>query len=154
MIISQNSPFKVVIQLQSEIEENRLGAYVDGFLSGLGLVLIIWGLASIVTVTATASAGTIGLVLLGVVIFAGGGFREAYTWGRLSERPVTPPKAAPKQAQRTPRPRATTSTYRSTAPAQATRPASVTPNRVTSEQIREPYRREARKPVHSQEQEA
>lgn len=77
-----------------EIKSHRLGAYVYGFLSGLGLILIIWGLASIIALPSTNSTIYIGIVLFGVTLFASGSCREAYLRGSLSPQPSIPEKAS------------------------------------------------------------
>jgi hypothetical protein len=64
--------------LFTDIANHRLGAFVYGFLSGVGLILIIWGVASIVLLPSRNFMLSIGLTLLGVGLFAGGSCREAY----------------------------------------------------------------------------
>jgi len=66
-----------VIFLYTDLANHRLGAYVYGFLSGVGLMLIIWGVASIVLLPSRNFMLSIGLTLLGVGLFAGGSCREA-----------------------------------------------------------------------------
>lgn len=73
-----------MIQLQTEIENHRLGAFIYGFMTGLGLVLIVWGLTSIITLPSGSSALYSGIAFLGVFLFAGGSCREAYLRGSLS----------------------------------------------------------------------
>jgi hypothetical protein len=105
-----------VIHLQTKIEKHRLNAFINGLLSGLGLILILWGLSSIVTLPSTSVTVYIGTILFGVSIFMSGGLREAYVWGRfsmqLSIRRKTPatqtkslipskPKAQPQQTMTT-----------------------------------------------------
>ncbi len=46
--------------------------------------MVIWGLASITTLPSTNLMMNIGLVMLGVALFAGGSCREAYLRGNLS----------------------------------------------------------------------
>ncbi|UCE95252.1 MAG: hypothetical protein JSV51_05830 [Candidatus Bathyarchaeota archaeon] len=70
--------------MSTEIKNHRLGAFVYGFMSGLGLVLIIWGLATIVALPSSSSSMSIGIILLGVLLFAMGSCREAYIRGSLS----------------------------------------------------------------------
>jgi hypothetical protein len=70
--------------LHREIKNHRLGAFVYGFMSGLGLILIIWGLASIIALPSRNSLTYIGLILFGVLLFAGGSCREAYLRGSLT----------------------------------------------------------------------
>ena len=73
-----------MINLPSEIENHRLGAFIYGFLSGVGIIMIIWGLASIAMLPSTHLLTSIGLAFFGVALFAGGGCREAYIRGNLS----------------------------------------------------------------------
>jgi len=61
-----------------------MGAYIYGFLSGVGLILIIWGLASITILPSRYLMMNISLTLFGVVLFACGSCREAYLRGNLS----------------------------------------------------------------------
>ncbi len=49
--------------------------------------MIIWGLASIAMLPSTNLIMNIGLVLFGVILFAGGSCREAYLRGNLSMLP-------------------------------------------------------------------
>ncbi len=77
-----------------EIKSHRLGAYVYGFLSGLGLILIIWGLASIIALPSTNAALYISIILFGVALFAIGSCREAYLRGSLSPQPSVPNKTS------------------------------------------------------------
>lgn len=79
------SPKKLVTYLPTEINNHRLGAFIYGFLSGIGLIMIIWGLASIVMLPSKYLMINIGLTLFGVVLFASGSCREAYLRGNLSE---------------------------------------------------------------------
>lgn len=88
-----------MINLDSIIEKNRLTAFVDGFLGGLGFVLIVWGLASIITLPATSANVYIGLILLGVSMFAGGTCHQAYAWGRISVQPNLQTKVLTPQTQ-------------------------------------------------------
>jgi len=76
-----------VIHLQTKIEKHRLSAFINGLLSGLGLILILWGLSSIVTLSSSGATVYIGTILFGIFIFVGGGLREAYIWGRFSMQP-------------------------------------------------------------------
>jgi hypothetical protein len=88
-----NEPFfKTVIPLHTDIKNHRLGAFVYGFLSGLGLVLIIWGLASLIALPSRSSTMYIGLTMFGVLLFATGSCREAYLRGSLSLQPGTSDK--------------------------------------------------------------
>ena len=73
-----------MIHLQTKIEKHRLSAFINGLLSGLGLILILWGLSSIVTLPSSSATVHVGTMLFGVFIFVGGGLREAYIWGRFS----------------------------------------------------------------------
>jgi hypothetical protein len=61
-----------------------LGAYIYGFLSGVGLLMVMWGLASVAMLPSTYLLTNMGLVLFGVALFAGGACREAYLRGNLS----------------------------------------------------------------------
>jgi len=74
-----------VIPLHTDIKNHRLGAFVYGFLSGLGLVLIIWGLASLIALPSRSSITYVGLIMFGVLLFATGSCREAYLRGSLSQ---------------------------------------------------------------------
>ncbi len=73
--------------MSKQISYHRLGAFIYGFLCGVGLIMIIWGLASIAMLPSTNLMMNIGLVLFGVVLFAGGSCREAYLRGNLSMPP-------------------------------------------------------------------
>lgn len=73
-----------MIRLHTDIKNHRLGAFVYGFLSGLGLVLIIWGLASLIALPSRSAIMYIGLTMFGVLLFATGSCREAYLRGSLS----------------------------------------------------------------------
>ena len=90
-----------MVHLDTEAERHRLSAFVNGFLSGLGLILIIWGLASLVYSAARNASIYTGLILFGVSMFAGGGFREAYLWGRFSAQPGIKDKVPTKRTQPT-----------------------------------------------------
>jgi hypothetical protein len=70
--------------MPEQISNHRLGAFVYGFVSGVGLIMVIWGLASITTLPSTNLMMNIGLVMFGVALFAGGSCREAYLRGNLS----------------------------------------------------------------------
>lgn len=72
--------------MEREIENHRLSAFVDGLFCGLGMILIIWGLASLSAITSNPAV-SITLFLVGGSAFAIGGFREAFMWGRFSVRP-------------------------------------------------------------------
>jgi hypothetical protein len=73
--------------MSKQISYHRLGAFIYGFLCGIGLVMIIWGLASIAMLP-SANLMSIILILFGVVLFASGSCREAYLRGNLSMPPV------------------------------------------------------------------
>ncbi len=75
---------KLVVYLQKDIANHRLGAFIYGFLGGLGLMLIVWGLNSIVLMHSVNLMINIGLTLFGVALFSGGCCREAYLRGNLS----------------------------------------------------------------------
>ena len=64
-----------------------MGAFVYGFLSGLGLVMVMWGVASIAVLPLRSSTASILLILLGVGFFAFGVCREAYLRGYLLDSP-------------------------------------------------------------------
>jgi len=66
---------------------DKLSTFVDGFLGGLGLVLIMWGFASIVMLPFRSANIYVGMILFGVISFAGGLLREAYQWGKISGEP-------------------------------------------------------------------
>jgi len=78
-----------VIHLSREINDHRLGAFVYGFLSGLGLILIMWGVASISWMPSRNPTMFIGIILFGVILFSVGSCREAYLRGSLSLQPST-----------------------------------------------------------------
>lgn len=69
--------------MSTTVKYHRLGAFIYGFLSGTGLIMIIWGLASITMLPSTNLLTNVGLTLLGVVLFACGSCREAYLRGGL-----------------------------------------------------------------------
>lgn len=71
------------MNLPSRSERDRINGFINGSLSGLGITLVIWGLASLGSSPSIAT-GSINLALLGVLALVGGVFREAYTWGRFS----------------------------------------------------------------------
>ena len=66
-----------------DVSNHRLGAYVYGFLSGIGLTMLIWGVASI-SLFPRNTTGLVAITLLGAFMLAFGGCREAYLRGRLS----------------------------------------------------------------------
>lgn len=70
--------------LQTEVSNHRLGAFLYGFLSGLGLMLIVAGLNSIIMMHSTNLLLNLGLTFFGVALFSGGCCREAYLRGNLS----------------------------------------------------------------------
>jgi len=70
--------------LQTEVSNHRLGAFLYGFLSGLGLMLIVAGLNSIIIMHSTNLLSNLGLTFFGVALFSGGCCREAYLRGNLS----------------------------------------------------------------------
>lgn len=70
--------------MPEQISNHRMGAFVYGFLSGVGLIMIVWGLASVTALPSTNLFMNIGLVLFGVTLFACGSCREAYLRGNLS----------------------------------------------------------------------
>ena len=74
--------------MPEQISNHRMGAYVYGFLSGVGLIMIIWGLASIASLPSTNLLMNVGLVLFGVTLLAVGSCREAYLQGNLSTIPA------------------------------------------------------------------
>lgn len=73
-----------MLYLSTDTKNHRLGAYIYGFLSGVGLILIIWGLASIAMLPSRYLMINIGLTLFGVVLFSCGSCREAYLRGNMS----------------------------------------------------------------------
>jgi hypothetical protein len=73
--------------MPERISDHRLGAFIYGFVSGIGLLMIIWGLASIAMLPSANLMMNIGLVLFGVTLLACGGCREAYLRGNLSAIP-------------------------------------------------------------------
>lgn len=119
-----------MIQLRPEIRNHRLGAFFYGFISGLGLILVMWGLTSIVTLSSRSTTLYISLTLSGVLLFAGSCCREAYIRGSLSTQPNNREKAT----QQTRTARSAKSTKWSQAEASA-HPVHQEP--VTAEQIRE-----------------
>lgn len=72
------------MHLQTEIAKHRLGAFIYGFVGGLGLMLTAWGLNSIITMQSTDLLLSISLTLFGVALFSGGCCREAYLRGGLA----------------------------------------------------------------------
>ncbi|UCB61265.1 MAG: hypothetical protein JSW72_04240 [Candidatus Bathyarchaeota archaeon] len=87
--------------MHTDIKNHRLGAFVYGFLSGLGLVLVFWGLASLIVLPSRSSTVYIGLILFGVLLFAAGTCREAYLRGSLSIQPTTTSRDYTPRAQPT-----------------------------------------------------
>lgn len=77
------------IELSKEIANHRLGAFIYGFLSGLGSVMVLWGAASIAVLPIRSLAASILLILLGVGFLASGVCREAYLRGYLLDSPTT-----------------------------------------------------------------
>ena len=71
-------------QLRPEIRNHRLGAFLYGFMGGLGLILIIWGLTSIISLPSRSTTLYLSLTLFGVLLFASSCCREAYIRGCLS----------------------------------------------------------------------
>lgn len=71
--------------MPSRSERDRINGFINGFLSGLGMTLVVCGLASLVS-TPSVATFSINLAILGVLALIGGVFREAYTWGRFSTR--------------------------------------------------------------------
>lgn len=78
---------KSVVYLSREIGNHRLGAFIYGFLCGVGLIMVIWGLASIAMLPSANLMMNIGLTLFGVMLFAVGSCREAYLRGNLTAPP-------------------------------------------------------------------
>jgi len=70
--------------LSKDVSHHRLGAYVYGFLSGIGLILLIWGVASISWFPSRNAIEFMAITLFGVFLLAFGGCREAYLRGSLS----------------------------------------------------------------------
>jgi len=100
--------------LHREIKKHRLGAFVYGFMSGLGLILIMWGLASIIALPSRNSLTYIGLILFGVLLFAGGSCREAYLRGSLTTELNIYGKPSIKQTQPTASPKPKTQSQNET----------------------------------------
>ncbi len=75
------------MMMAERISDHRLGAFIYGFVSGVGLLMIIWGLVSIAMLPSANLMMNIGLVLFGVTLLACGGCREAYLRGNLSSVP-------------------------------------------------------------------
>ena len=74
----------MVIHLSGKVNDHRLGAFVYGFLSGLGFILIVWGVASISWMPSRSPTIFVGITLFGVVLLSVGSCREAYLRGSLS----------------------------------------------------------------------
>lgn len=90
---------RTVVCLPTEIKNHRLGAYIYGFLSGVGLLMIIWGLASVAILPSAYLMTNVGLILFGVALFAGGACREAFLRGNLSIAERAYPRAAVDDAE-------------------------------------------------------
>ena len=125
-----------MIHLYTEIRNHRLGAFVYGFMSGLGLIMIMWGLASVITLPTRSSNIYVGLILFGALLFAGGSCREAFLQGGLSVQPSirekTPaPRVKPATSLK-PAGRSQTGTT-----AQSVHQEATDLNSLTTEQIRE-----------------
>lgn len=73
-----------MICLSTDLVNHRLGAFIYGFLCGVGLILIIWGVASIAMLPSGTLLTSISLTLFGVALFAVGSVREAYLREMLS----------------------------------------------------------------------
>lgn len=69
--------------MSKDVSNHRLGAYVYGFLSGIGLTLLIWGFALISWFPSRNAAEFMAITLSGVFLLAFGGCREAYLRGNL-----------------------------------------------------------------------
>ena len=126
-----------MIHLQTKIENHRLSAFIHGLLSGLGLILIIWGLSSIASPASSSTNIYVGLILFGVLMFVAGGFREAYIWGSFSAQPITQKKTPTKRTQPAVSSKPTSQPHQAETPAQTTPQAQTDLNRETTEQIRE-----------------
>jgi uncharacterized ion transporter superfamily protein YfcC len=72
------------LKLSRDVSNHRLGAYVYGFLSGIGLTMLVWGVASISWFPSRSATEFIAITLFGVFLLAFGGCREAYLRGSLS----------------------------------------------------------------------
>jgi hypothetical protein len=70
--------------MPSEISNHRKGAYIYGFLSGIGLIMLAWGIVWVIGSPTRNLAAFIALTLFGVSLFAFGSCREAYLRGSLS----------------------------------------------------------------------
>lgn len=126
-----------MIHLQTKIEKHRLSAFINGLLSGLGLILILWGLSSIVTLPSSSATVYIGTILFGVFIFVGGGLREAYIWGRFSAQPTIRKKTPTKRIQPTASSKPTGQPQQTRPTVQAAPQEKTDMNQVTTEQITE-----------------
>ena len=78
---------KPVVYMSKAIKDHRLWAFIYGFLSGSGLIMIIVGLASIIVLPSLNMMINIGLTLIGVLLFACGSCGEAYWRGSLAVPP-------------------------------------------------------------------
>jgi len=135
IIISQNFPFKIVIHLDTEVERHRLSAFTDGLLIGLGLLLVIWALSSIASLSFGNSIFCMVQILSGVLMFAAGGFREAYAWGRFSSESDVPRQVLTRQTQSN-RPLRTSGFSSQTTTTHVPARSQTNLSRVTAEQIR------------------
>ncbi len=70
--------------MSRDVSSHRLGAYLYGLLSGIGLTLLLWGVASISYFPSRNVSAFAAIILLGVSLLAFGGCREAYLRGSLS----------------------------------------------------------------------
>ncbi len=119
-------------------KQHRLSAFVNGFLSGLGLLLIIWGLISVVSFNPRNATVYIGLILFGVLMFVSGGLREAYTWGKFSAQPNLYEKAPLTRTRPLKPSRDTGQPQQTQATSEALHQKPTTPPQVTTEQIIDP----------------
>jgi len=70
--------------LSRDVSNHRLGAYIYGFLSGAGLTMLVWGVASFSWLPTRSTTAFATLIFSGVFLLAFGGSREAYLRGSLS----------------------------------------------------------------------
>ncbi len=118
-----------------EVERHRLSAFTDGLLIGLGLLLVIWALSSIASLSSGNSIFCIAQILTGVLMFAAGGFREAYTWGRFSSQSEVSSQVLQRQTQPN-RTRISGLPSRTTTTTQVPVRSQSNLSRVTAEQVR------------------
>lgn len=119
-----------------DVERHRLSAFTDGLLIGLGLLLVVWALSSIASLSSGNSIFCIAQILTGVLMFAAGGFREAYTWGRFSSQSEVSRQVLQRQSQSNKSSRISGMPSRTTTTTQLPVRSQSNLSRVTTEQIR------------------